>query len=259
MIAFVLRVALVSTAMFVGLLVFVEVGRWFGSRRRARLGGGPDDPSGSAIDASVFALFGLLIAFSFSGALDRFDRRRGLIVTEANAIWNAYCRLELLPAASQAELRPLFRQYLASRLAYYPKMYEPEKAKEERDHAHAIQEEIWRQAIAGARTVGTPAVLGIVTSSVSAMSDVEVERIAATHRHPPPVIFGMLLAVGFAAEFLAGHSTSGKPRHWSRVVVFSASLSVAVFVVLNLEYPRLGLIHLGNADLPLIEVLERMR
>ena len=90
------------------------------------------------------------------------------------------------------------------------------------------------------------------------MIDVEVERIAALYRHPPFVIFGMLFAVGFAAAFLAGYSTAGRTRNWSRVVVFSASLAVSVFVILNLEYPRYGLIRLGIADQPLVDVLERM-
>ena len=255
---FELRATLVAAAMFAGLVGFVELGRWVGTRRRAP-GEGRDEAPGSAVDASVFALFGLLIAFSFSGALQRFDHRRTLIVGEANAIATAYRRLDLLPAASQPTLRAFFREYVASRLTFYGMMTDVEKAKAERGRALALQDVIWKQAVEAARTTGDPAVLSLVGSGLNAMFEVEVERIAALQRHPPLVIFGMLFAVGFAAAFLAGHSTAGRPRNWSRVVMFSSSLAVAVFVILNLEYPRFGLIRLEAADRPLVEVLERMR
>jgi hypothetical protein len=256
--AFALRTTLAAVAIIAGLIVFIELGRWFGARRRA-LPGIREELESSAIDAAVFALFGLLIAFSFSGALDRFDNRRTLIVAEATAIETAYLRLDLLPASAQPELRALFREYTESRLAYYRKITEVPEAKAERYRARAIQEVIWSHGVEAARATGDTAVIMLVTSALNGVFDAEVERIAALNRHPPLVIFGMLFAVGFASAFLAGYSTAGGPRNWARVVVFSASLAVAVFVILNLEYPRYGLIHLELADQPLHDVLERMQ
>jgi len=254
--AFALRTTLAAVAIIAGLIVFIELGRWFGARRRA-LPGIREELESSAIDAAVFALFGLLIAFSFSGALDRFDNT--LIVAEATAIETAYLRLDLLPASAQPELRALFREYTESRLAYYRKITEVPEAKAERYRARAIQEVIWSHGVEAARATGDTAVIMLVTSALNGVFDAEVERIAALNRHPPLVIFGMLFAVGFASAFLAGYSTAGGPRNWARVVVFSASLAVAVFVILNLEYPRYGLIHLELADQPLHDVLERMQ
>jgi hypothetical protein len=206
---FALRTALAAAAIFAGLVAFVELGRWFGGRWRA-LGEGREEGAGSAIDAAVFALFGLLIAFSFSGALERFDHRRTLIVAEANAIQTAYLRLDLLPTSTQPALRTLFREYVESRLAYYRKIAEVQEARAERDRALALKEVIWKQTIEAARATGDTAVLILVGSGLNAMIDAEVERIAALHRHPPLVIFGMLFAVGFAAAFLAGYSTAGR-------------------------------------------------
>jgi hypothetical protein len=256
--AFELRTALVAAAMLAGLVAFVELGRWLGKRRRA-LGAGGEEAEGAAIDAAVFALFGLLVAFSFSGALDRFEHRRTLIVEEANAITTAYHRLELLPAGARPPLRALLRQYVESRLAFYRKMSDDREAAAERERALALKDLIWRQAIEAGRGDGNAAVLGLVGSGLNAMFDVEVERVAATQRHPPAAIYGLLFAVGFASAFLAGYGTAGRPRNWSRVIVFSASTALAVFVIVNLEYPRIGLIRLGVADQPLFEVLERMR
>ena len=86
----------VAAGLFIGMLCLLEVGRRVGQRRReadtegARAGVG-------VIDGAVFALLGLLLAFTFSGAAARFDTRRHLIVEEANAIGTAYLRLDLLP------------------------------------------------------------------------------------------------------------------------------------------------------------------
>jgi hypothetical protein len=256
-IAFELKVALASAGMLAGLFVFVELGRWFGARRHA-LGLERHEAEGGAVDAAVFALFGLLIAFSFSGALERLDRRRTLIVAEANSIETAYRRLDLLPPASQPALRGLFRQYVEARLTYYQKMTGGEEDKVERDDYLALQGPLWKLSIEAARRDGNAAVLSLVGSGLNSMFESEVERIAALQRHPPPAIWAMLFAFGFAAAFLAGYSTAGRPRNWPRVVVFAASLALALFVILNLEFPRLGLVRLGIADHTLFEVLERM-
>ncbi len=71
------------------------------------------------IEASVFGLLGLLLAFSFAGGTSRLDTRRQLIVEEANAIGTAYLRLDLVAVANQPEMRRLFREYLDSRLRVY--------------------------------------------------------------------------------------------------------------------------------------------
>lgn len=89
---------------FTGLIVFasillaMEIGRRAGSWTRKRDPAGATSGTG-AVEAAVFGLMGLMIAFTFSGAASRFDSRRQLIVEEANKIGTAYLRIELLPAS----------------------------------------------------------------------------------------------------------------------------------------------------------------
>ena len=88
-----------AASLFVGMLLCLEIGRRFGLRRVARSG----DASGfGAAEGAIFALFGLLVAFTFSGAAVRFDSRRALIADEANAIGTAYLRVDLLSPAAAA-------------------------------------------------------------------------------------------------------------------------------------------------------------
>ena len=107
--------------LLLGMLLFLEVGRRIGLRQRAKAAGGAVAGSG-AVEGAIFALLGLLVAFTFSGAAARFDTRRQLIVEETNAIGTAYLRLDLLPAEVQPTLRERFRQYLAARLEVYRKL-----------------------------------------------------------------------------------------------------------------------------------------
>ena len=106
-----------GAVLFVVLILCMELGRRMGRRRLAR---DPDLLDGiGAVDGMVYALLGLLVAFTFSGAASRFDDRRALIVTEANDIGTAYLRIALLPTASQAPLRDAFHRYVDSRMASY--------------------------------------------------------------------------------------------------------------------------------------------
>src|SRR5271154_2948537 len=100
-----------SIPLFFGMLLLLEAGRRF----KARTGLEPS----ATIENADFALFGLLLAFTFSGAIGRFDEHRALITEEINAIDAAYHRLDLLPPETQPPIRQLFRDYVTTRLHQY--------------------------------------------------------------------------------------------------------------------------------------------
>ena len=108
--SFVLLGMLLVLALFAVMLAAAEAGRRIGVARLARSDGLAK--GGGSADAATFALLGLLIAFTFSGAASRFQDRRDLIADEANAIGTAYLRLDLLPSEAQSPLRELFRRYV---------------------------------------------------------------------------------------------------------------------------------------------------
>ena len=144
---FTLEVVLLAGGIFAAMLGCLEIGRRYGARRRAQ---DPEDAGAGVVDGAVFALLGLLVAFTFSGAASRFDERRKLIIEEANAIGTAYLRLDLLPAAAQGELRARFRDYLDSRLAVYRALPDLDKSKAELARAGRLQQEIWSKSVASA-------------------------------------------------------------------------------------------------------------
>jgi hypothetical protein len=250
---------LFSGTLFIGMLVLVEVGRRVGARRLAQ------DPEGartgiSAVEGSLFGLLGLLIAFTFSGANSRFDARRHLITEEANDIGTAWLRVDLLPAEAQPELRNLFRQYLDSRLLTYKKLPDVAAVEEELARSIALQGEIWTKAV-NAVKAGAPGPSGsLVLNSLNSMFDIVTTRTAAARTHPPMVIYLMLGALAFAAALFAGYGMAGaKTRNWVHVIGFAAVLSLSVYVILDLEFPRFGLVRVDDFDRSLYELRESMK
>ncbi len=135
---------LFSVFLFLGMLIMLEVGRRLAVRRRSKEVDGERSNLGP-VEGAVFALFGLLMAFTFSGAASRFNEKRMLIAEEANTIETAYLRLHLVPAA-EPKLQELFRRYLDSRLETYRKLPNMKAASLEMGNSKKIQEQIWTEA-----------------------------------------------------------------------------------------------------------------
>src|SRR5262245_20155695 len=104
-----------------------------------------------AIEAAVFGLMGLLIAFTFYGAGTRFDNRRTLAASEANAIGTTYLRLDLLPPETQPGLRKDFRMYVNSRMAVYRAIPDIKAVKAALDQSSVLQHEIWKNVVEAAK------------------------------------------------------------------------------------------------------------
>jgi hypothetical protein len=255
---FVFLVSLTVVGMFCGMLLLLKAGWQFGIRRMAQ------DPQGtradtSVIEGAVFALLSLLLAFSFSGAASRFDARRQLMVQEANAIGTAYLRLDLLPAEAQPALRELFRQYLVSRVQTFRKLPDIEAAKEELAMSLKFQGEIWTQAVTGCRVVGGAAPI-LLLPALNQMIDITTTQTMATRIHPPLIIFVLLFAVGLICSFVAGYGMAGsKKLNWTHMIGFAAVTAITFFVILDIEFPRLGLIRLDEFDQVMQELLKSMK
>jgi hypothetical protein len=244
-------------ALFAGMLLALECGHRLG-RRSERL-----DPNGAhsgtgPVEGAVFALLGLLVAFTFSGAATRFDGRRQLIVDEANDIGTAYLRTDLVPAEARAPLRDLFRTYVDTRLAAY-RQPTIEGARAKLAEVEALQGRMWSQAMAGCQAAGPQPCAILLLPALNAMFDIVTTRTAAIMMHPPVVLFGMLYGVAIACAFLAGYSLEpGRRRKWSHSITFALVTALTVWVILDLEYPRLGFIRVDAFDQVLMDVRASM-
>ncbi len=245
-----------SVVLFFCMLLAAEAGLRLGRYRASKDAEGWHTGVG-AIEGAVLALLGLILAFTFSGASSRLDARRQLIVQEANAIGTAYLRVDLLPANDQTTVRQLFRQYVDARLEVYEKLRDREASEAALKRAEQLQNEIWKHAEAG--THGQVSAT-LVLNAVNEMIDVTASRRVALYTHTPKLIVYLLFGLAILSSLIAGYGLSAsKYRNWLMIAIFSAAISLTVYVVLDLDNPNSGLIRLSGAERVMKELRETIK
>jgi hypothetical protein len=241
-----------------GIMLAIEIGyriglRWFVTIPEVARRVSP------TLEGSVLGLMALLIAFTFSGAASRFDSRRNLIVEEANIIGTTYLRLDLLPTEAQAGLREGFREYVRSRIAVYQNIPDIEAVRRELSRSKNIQNILWKKVVEGTKT-SSPATQSLVLTSMNELIDITTTRTVALTTHPPTAIYAMLALALFVSSALAGYvmSLSGI-RDWMQIITFAVVLGVAIYVILDYEFPRVGVVRLDPFDQVLVEELNKMK
>lgn len=246
------------TSLFFGMLTLFAVGHRIGHRRLKKEDTAPE-VSGAIIGA-LFALLGLLLAFTFSGAYSRFDTRRQLIVQEANAIGTAYLRLDLLPSSAQAQLREIFREYAASRAVLYEKLSDPQTVTNELARAGALQKEIWSQAVTASKGPEYQSARMLLLPALNEMIDIVTTRTVAIQTHTPLHIFFVMFVIALACAGLTGYraSVSEHPGHLYNILLALITASV-LYLILDIEYPSRGLIRLDSVNQVLVELVKTMK
>jgi hypothetical protein len=251
--------SVLMVGLFLAILLLVEAGRRIGLTRmaeeteRARAGLG-------TIEAAIYGLLALMVAFTFSGAASRLDTKRALVVQEANAIGTAYLRVDLLPATAQPALREQFRRYTETRLAVFRALPDIEAADAQAAKAVSLQKEIWAGAIAAAREAPQQASL-LLLPALNEMIDITTTRAVALKTHTPPIIMGALIVLALFCSLLAGYGlASGKPFSMNlHRVGFALIMTLTIYVIFDLDHPRFGVIRVDFADQALEDVLSAMK
>ncbi|HEY9321197.1 hypothetical protein J2732_000789 [Achromobacter deleyi] len=231
----------------------------FGRRIGLRGGGEDKGTAGSAaIEASVFALLGLLIAFTFSGAAQRMADRRNLLVTEVNAIGTAWLRIDLLNAPDQPALRDQFRRYVDERVNYYKHVADLDQRDAIAAKVGAIQNEIWKTSIAAGRNTVPPFAASYI-ASVNDMFDVSTAQTVAQKVHPPVVTYAFLGFLALVCACLIGLNLAGaKHDTVFHQIIYALVMTAALYIIVDFEFPRIGAIRIDQSDALLLSQRQAM-
>jgi len=249
---------LIVVGLFGGMLLMQTVGQRLGDEERRLDPDGKHDKAMPA-EAAVVGLLGLLVAFTFSGAGTRFDARRNMIVDEANAIGTAWLRIDLLPVDRQPEVRDLFRKYLDARLDTYNAVPDMKAVAAADARANGLQRQIWSTSVEGARQTGQTPAYTLLLPALNQMIEITTARTMARRMHPPIAVYIILVLVALVASVFAGYGMSGR-----RVVSsihrfgFAIVMTIAFYLIVDFEFPRLGLIRVDSHDQLLIDLRRSM-
>ena len=228
------------------LLGALEAGFRAGCRKALTPAGAGANSQIGAIQGAILGLLGLLLAFSFAAAGTRFLERH-LITAEANAIGTASLRADLLDPPHRSELRAALRDYTKRRIEVSKRVrfvIDPADAAE----FAQMHVRIWSAARAGVEA--KPAAMLAVLNPVNEVIDLHTTRLAAGRKHLPMPVLGLLVVCSALATAITGYSSGIADRRRSPL---SAPLAVlimaALWITIDLDYPRIGLLQLNDAPL----------
>ena len=99
----------------------------------------------------------------------------------------------------------------------------------------------------------------LLLPALNQMIDITTKRTVALQTHPPVVIYGMRAGLALAGSVLAGYGMSAGKRSWLHMLGFAATMAIAVYVILDLEHPRIGLIRIDTIDRIMVDLRNSMQ
>ena len=241
---------LIASVLFVSMLLLIEAGYRLG------LAAAPGTSESSrthinAVQTSLLGILALLLAFTFSLALQRFDSRSAAVVDEANAIGTAYLRTQLLPVSVRNDARQGLRNYLDLRVAAGVISLD-NPAEREALLAKSTQslDALWRHAMQAAEVDARQVTSGLFIQSLNEVIDSFARRDAALNKHVPEVVLFLLYGVFIVTGGIIGY-TCGIAGHRPSFVSYTmvTLIVLLVFIIIDLDHPRRGLIKVSQKSL----------
>jgi hypothetical protein len=227
---------LVFLLILVGLWVCIQIGS-FARRRLKALDEGERSDLDIVLTATL-TLLGLLIGFSFSMAVSRYDQRKNLEEEEANAIGTEYARADLLPGPDAAKVRELLKKYLDQRVLFYAARDEQQLGKINADTAR-LQAALW-SAVRAPATSQPTAVVALAASGMNDVLNSQGYTQAAWWNRIPVEAWGLMAAIAVSCNLLIGYGAHRTGAILS--LVLPIALAISFFLVADIDSPRGGII-----------------
>lgn len=207
----------------------------------------------NAFKGSIFALVALLLGFSFSATTNRYDLRQRLVIDQANAVGTCHQRAGLLEPESRSRIRGLLRKYVDTRVELHR---EPQTVGE----TFALQLEIdrlldqlWKAVELAYQREPDTVRNSLIIPAANEVCDLSSTRLWANRNHLPDAVLVLLLACVVISSLLLGHSSGQSgARHIGLWVASNVLFSLVLFVILDFDRPRRGLIRVDQT--PMLEL-----
>jgi hypothetical protein len=232
-------------ASFLALCLAAWTGARHLTRLRAHVAAAREDFD--VILGATLTLLALIIGFTFSMALSRYDQRKNLEEAEANAIGTEYLRADLLPEAEAGAVRGLLRDYLDARVAFYATR--DARATAELDaRTSRLQGQLWSAVRGPAAATPTP-VMALVVGGMNDALNAQGYAAAAWSNRIPAAAWLLLGAIALGAVALVGVRLREPRQALGLLLILPLLVSIAFFLIADIDSPRRGLIRVVPQNL----------
>jgi hypothetical protein len=199
------------------------------------------------VQAAALTLLGLIIGFSFSMAIGRYDQRRNYEESEANAIGTEFVRAELFPASDAVRVRNLLRKYLDLRVSFYRTRSQRDLRQINADTSR-LQEEMWSAVRAPGLIQPTP-VSALVVAGMNDVLNSQGYTQAAWWNRIPTAGWGLMVVIAMCCNVLVGYGGQSSHVKNSLLLVLPIFVSITFLLIADIDSPRGGLIHVPPQNL----------
>jgi hypothetical protein len=241
---------LVATVLFVLMAFATELGSRIGIKSRID----DDQDRKEQINASgdgLFVLLSLLVSFTLTMAVSRYDHRRELVVREADAIETTYLRAATLGQPYQGNVEQLLRNYVDARIDLFAAGTDPAQVGQAVKHSNRLQQELWENLVAVSQSNRTSTAVPFM-NSLNEVIDLESERLAAFENRIPLRVWMLIIVVALIAAFTRGLVL--KRRFWVTLVLGPLTISIALGLIADLDSSRSGFIRVDQGPLYRLKV-----
>ena len=236
---------LVFVLSFVALWIAALIGSALSRRRRLVDEGAREDFG--VILAATLTLLGLIIGFTFSMAISRYDQRKNLEEAEANAIGTEFVRADLLPATDAAKVRALLGAYLDQRVLFYTTR-DAQELRGINAKTAQLQTELWSLVKVPALAQPTP----IIALAVAGMNDVlnsQGYTQAAWWNRIPIAAWGLMAGMAICCNLLIGYGAHNAKVEVRLLLVLPLVVALSFFLIADIDSPRGGVIRVSPLNL----------
>jgi hypothetical protein len=196
---------------------------------------------------ATLTLLGLIIGFTFSMAIGRYEQRKTYEEEEANAIGTEYARADLLPAADALKLRSLLANYTDQRILFYTSWNEQQLRRINADTAQ-LQAELWSTAIKPALSQQSP-VTALVVSGMNDVLNSQGYTQAAFWNRIPRSAWALMLIIGLCCNLLIGYCIRRTGSEFVLFVGMTFVVSISFFLIADIDSPQRGIIRVVPQNL----------
>lgn len=201
---------------------------------------------------ATLTLLGLIIGFSFSMVISRYDLRKFYEEAEANAIGTEYVRADLLPGDGN-RIRELLREYLSQRILFY-ETWDASRLKEIDGRTAQLQSEMWSTVQRGVAKDPNP-VAALIVSGMNDVLNSQGYTQAAWWNRLPLGAWELMAAIAIFCNVLVGYASNRSGA--LLFLVLPLALSISFFLISDIDSPRAGRIRVVPQNL--MSVSESLR